>query len=138
MLGLTAVSGAPIAALDVDGTQVASAPDSVATVPNGTVGVPTNIVVQARDEFGSNMTVGGSVVAITVAGANVAVPAVLDVGDGTYTASYTPVFAGNDTVTIVLGGVAISGSPYASVVAPAPVPSDALQSGTSLAIGLGI
>ena len=41
---------------------------------------------------------------------------VFDQGDGTYTASYFPVFKGNDDITITIGGVPIKGSPYRSRV----------------------
>ncbi len=54
--------------------------------------------------------------AVTVTGTNSATPTVTDVGDGTYTASYTPPAPGTDNVAITMGGTAISGSPYTSVV----------------------
>ena len=136
MFGVTAIAEAALAALGEEGAQVASAPDSVATVPNGTVGLLTSIVVEARDEFGSNMTTGGAVVVVSITGANTATPAVVDVGDGTYATSYTPANAGDDSVAVTLGGVAISGSPYTSVVAAAPV--GGLKSTTALRMGLNL
>ncbi|MCC7492369.1 MAG: hypothetical protein IT204_08495, partial [Fimbriimonadaceae bacterium] len=57
-------------------------------------------------------------VVVAVSGANTATPTVTDHGDGTYRASYTPTVAGSDQVAITLGGTAIGGSPYASLVAP--------------------
>ena len=136
MFGVTAIAEAALAALGEEGAQVASAPDSVATVPNGTVGLLTSIVVEARDEFGSNMTTGGAVVVVSITGANTATPAVVDVGDGTYATSYTPANAGDDSVAVTLGGVAISGSPYTSVVAA--VGGGAGAAGRRLSMGLGI
>jgi len=136
VFGVTAIAEAALAALGEEGAQVASAPDSVATVPNGTVGLLTSIVVEARDEFGSNMTTGGAVVVVSITGANTATPAVVDVGDGTYATSYTPANAGDDSVAVTLGGVAISGSPYTSVVAA--VGGGAGAAGRRLSMGLGI
>jgi adhesin/invasin len=85
-------------------------------VPNGTVGSPTNISVQAKDQYGNTLTSGGATVVVTVSGANSATPAVTDNGNGTYSTSYTPSAAGTDNVAITLNGSAISGSPYSSTV----------------------
>jgi adhesin/invasin len=94
-----------------------SAAQSSATVPAGTAGAATNIVIQSRDQFGNPMGVGGSTVEVTVSGANtVATFTATNVGDGTYTAAYTPAVAGTDNVAIILDGTPISGSPYSSVV----------------------
>ena len=90
---------------------------STATVPDGTVGVATPITVQAKNALGVNITTGGETVVVNVTGTNTATPTVTDVGDGTYTASYTPTAAGADSVAITMGGTAISGSPYTSTVA---------------------
>ncbi len=54
---------------------------------------------------------------MSVSGANIANPFVTDIGNGTYTTSYTPTTTGTDIVNITLNGVIIGGSPYASVVA---------------------
>jgi hypothetical protein len=94
----------------------ADAASSTATVPSGTVGSPTTIGVQAKDQYGNSLTTGGAAVVVTVSGANSASPAVTDNANGTYTASYTPTTAGSDQVAITLGGTAISGSPYTSSV----------------------
>jgi hypothetical protein len=93
--------------------------NSTATVPNGTAGLPTNIVVQARDASGYRLTSGGAMVVMTVSGANAAGPmTATDAGDGTYTASYTPTAAGTDQVAITMNGTPISGSPFTSTVGP--------------------
>ena len=94
-----------------------NASTSTATVPNGTVGSATSIVVQGKDQHGNNQTTGGATVVVTVSGANSATPSVTDNGNGTYSASYTPATAGSDQVAITLNGLAISGSPYTSTVA---------------------
>jgi adhesin/invasin len=91
-------------------------------VPNGVAGSPTQITVQARDASGAPRTSGGDAVVVSVSGSNTATPPVVDNGDGTYSASYTPLQVGVDQVAITLGGTAIGGSPYSSTVA-APAPS---------------
>jgi hypothetical protein len=56
-------------------------------------------------------------VVVTVSGANRRNPiTATDNGDGTYTAAYTPLGLGNDTVAITLNGTPIAGSPYISAV----------------------
>jgi hypothetical protein len=95
----------------------ANALQSTATVPAGVVGSVTTITVQARDASGNALTTGGNAVAITVSGTNaVGALTVLDNGNGTYTASYTPGTAGSDMVSITLDGTAVGGSPFSSVV----------------------
>ena len=98
----------------------ADAAQSTATVPAfGMAGAATNVTVQAKDALGNNVTTGGDTVVVVVGGFNVAGPVVTDVGDGTYTCSYTPNWAGPDTVAITLNGTSISGSAYATTVIPA-------------------
>jgi len=100
------------------GAMLGADPDfTTATVPDGVVGTPTTVTVQAADALDRPVTLGGDVVVVSVTGANTETPAVTDNGDGTYTASYTPALAGTDLVAITLNGVPISASPYASAVA---------------------
>ncbi|MGW8267385.1 MAG: filamin/ABP280 repeat domain-containing protein, partial [Longimicrobiales bacterium] len=107
----TPINGSPFAS-DVSVGPVSPA-HSTAIVPDGTVGVPVNIVVQARDAYGNPLSVGGEVVIVTVTGKNPTWPMrATDMGDGTYTASYTPRRKGNDKVYITMNGVPISGSPF--------------------------
>ena len=100
----------------------ASPATSTASVPAGTAGSVTTITVQAKDAGGNNRTnsTGITAVAASVTGANTATPAVTSNGNGTYTLTYTPTASGTDNVAIAMnvgaGPVAISGSPYASVV----------------------
>ena len=98
------------AILDVDPSA------SVASVPNGEVGVPTGILIEARNGLGEPFPFGGDLVVIDISGANTATPTVEDNGDGTYSASYTPAEAGQDILTITINGYEISGSPYATQV----------------------
>ncbi len=96
-----------------------SAGNSVAVVPGaGTAGAATVISVQARDQYGNDLSAGGAAVVVTVTGANSATPAVTDNGDGTYATSYTPTASGADAVAITLNGSAVGTSPYATLVAP--------------------
>ncbi len=94
----------------------ANAGQTTADVPNGTAGSATTITVTVRDASGNQLAAGGETVVVSVTGANTATPGVMDNGDGTYTASYTPVAVGADAVAITLNGAAISGSPYTSTV----------------------
>ena len=123
------MNGTPIGGSPFTSTVAAGGPSpahSTATVPGGTAGLPTDIVVQARDESGKPFNFGGATVVVTVSGANKAGSlTVTDRSDGTYTASYTPTSAGTDQITITMEGTPISGSPFASaVVAGAASPAN--------------
>ncbi|NUP98972.1 MAG: Ig-like domain-containing protein, partial [Armatimonadetes bacterium] len=113
-LGGTALTGSPFPSTVAGGATVPG--QSTANVPNGTVGTPTVITVQARDSEGNARTVGGDEVVVTVSGSNTASPTVTDNGNGTYTAQYTPASPGTDQVAITLNGGAVSGSPFTSLV----------------------
>jgi hypothetical protein len=111
----TLIGGGPYSSLVAPG--VVSAVNSTASVPPGNAGNPTTVVVQAKDQFGNNLTTGGAVVELTITGANnPGLIAAADNLDGTYTATYTPTATGTDDIAITLDGTAISGSPYTSVV----------------------
>ncbi|HWP36325.1 MAG TPA: invasin domain 3-containing protein, partial [Gemmatimonadales bacterium] len=97
----------------------ASASQTTATVPDGTAGQLTTITVQARDEFGNDLTLGGDIVVVMITGTNPDTLSATDNDDGTYTANYTPSLPGIDAITITLNGREISGNPYTSTVAPA-------------------
>ena len=104
-------------------TGVRSPPQSSAVVPAGTVGSATSIVIAVRDSDGNPVVGAASALGIVVGGTNAgaSVSVVTDNGDGTYTASYVPALAGNDSISITLDATPISGSPYSSVVAAQPV-----------------
>ena len=90
-----------------------------AHVPGGKVLRWTTIRITTRDDAGNALTRGGyaNLIKVSVSGANTnSSLTVFDQGDGTYTASYFPVFKGNDDITITIGGVPIKGSPYRSRV----------------------
>jgi len=138
----TAIGGSPYASTVSPGP--ADPASSTATVPNGTAGNPTDIVVQARDAFGNPLAAGGETVEISVSGANnPGALVVTDVGDGTYTASYTPLSTGDDSVVITMNGTGISGSPFTSsvssgVVSPAQstasVPDGGVGAATNIVV----
>jgi adhesin/invasin len=104
------------------GSPVASA--SAAAVPAGTAGVPTQVEVTLKDQFGNPVPGAAGQITVTVSGANpVGSAEVEDRGGGAYRASYRPVHTGADQVDVRVGGQAVPGSPFASAVAPgAPDP----------------
>ena len=96
-----------------------SAPHSTAHVPGGKVLRWTTITITTRDDQGNQLTGGGfgSQIRVSVSGSNnVSSLTVFDQGDGTYEASYFPLFKGTDQVSITINGIAIQGSPYSSKV----------------------
>jgi hypothetical protein len=127
------MNGTPISGSPFTSTVAAGSPSpalSTATVPSGSVGSPTSVVVRARDGYGNTLSSGGATVVVTVSGANKAgALTVTDRSDGTYTAGYTPTSAGTDQVAITMNGTPISGSPFTSTVA-AGSPSPALSTAT--------
>jgi hypothetical protein len=96
----------------------ADAGRSSASVENGTAGTPTTISIRLEDEFGAAVEGGADQVRVTVEGANQATPSVSDRGDGSYSASYTPVLAGTDQITVEVNGTALRESPLSSEVVP--------------------
>jgi filamin len=101
-------------------TVTAGPPDASRTsvsVPNGSAGTPTEVLVSLQDQFGN--PVGGSAgqIAVAVSGANRKdnVP-VEDRGDGSYRASYTPALTGTDQIEVRVGGTPAPGSPFTSTV----------------------
>ena len=74
---------------------------------------PLTITVQARDASGTPLTTGGSDVVVEATGANASGPIeAISNNDGTYSATYTPVDEGQDTIAITLDGSPIQGSPF--------------------------
>lgn len=108
------------ATVTVNGTSSGpSAPHSTANVPNGKPLRWTTITITTRDDQGNQLTGGGygSQIRVSVSGANNASSlTVFDQGDGTYEASYFPIFKGTDQVSITINSIAIQGSPYQSKV----------------------
>ncbi|HEU4587995.1 MAG TPA: Ig-like domain-containing protein [Gemmatimonadales bacterium] len=89
----------------------ASAANSSATVPGGTVGSVTRIEVNVRDAFGN--AVPGANVVVTVNGTALAVS---DNGGGAYTADYIPAAPGDDSIDVIVNGAPVPGSPFTSAV----------------------
>src|SRR5579872_41259 len=119
IVAIAVLLSATIHSARADGKQSregASARRTTATGPNGSVGIPTTIVVRVNDANGNPVTASVKVI-VKTSGANVAVPMVTAAHNGTYSAVYTPVQAGDDLVAITVGGIAIKGSPFASAVA---------------------
>ena len=93
--------------------------NSTAHVPGGRILRWTTIRITTRDNSGNDLDRGGyaSLIKVSVSGANTnSSLTIFDQGNGDYTASYFPVFKGNDTITITIGGVPIKGSPFQSKV----------------------
>lgn len=110
----------------------ASARHSTATVPDGSMGNPTVIDIQLRDQFSNPLKAGGDNVVVTVTGANSVSASVTDNDDGSYTATYTPAASGTDDIAISVNGNALGGSPFQSDVTS---PVSATQSTVSVSPG---
>jgi hypothetical protein len=96
-----------------------SAQHSTAHVPNGKPLRWTKITITTRDAQGNPLNRGGysGLIKVSVSGSNtVASLAIVDKGNGTYEASYFPIFKGNDDISITISGAPIQGSPYQSKV----------------------
>lgn len=95
----------------------ASASGTTAAVPaSGTAGVVSTITITVKDAFGNAIPSGGAAITVLVTGSNSTTAGVTDHGNGSYTATYTPIVAGTDVIAITLNGVAIGGSPFNSLV----------------------
>ncbi len=95
-----------------------SAARTTVTVPNGTVGTPTEVLIALRDEFGNALPDEAGLIVVSVSGANsVGRAGVNDLGGGSYRAVYTPTTAGVDQVGVTVAGQPVVGSPFRSTVA---------------------
>jgi adhesin/invasin len=98
-----------------------SAARTSVTVPNGTVEMPTEVLIALQDEFGNPLPDSKGQIAVSVSGANtVASVGIDDLGGGSYRADYTPHVAGIDQVSVTVAGAAVAGSPFTSTVAAGP------------------
>jgi hypothetical protein len=87
---------------------------------NVTAGNTVTVTLQAKD-YGGNLVGGGLTVAFALGagGADGSFGAVLDHGDGTYTADFTGVLAGTSTITAAIFGVGtVNSAPPTITVAP--------------------
>jgi adhesin/invasin len=109
-------------------TVTPGAPDASRTsvsVPNGSAGTPTEVLLGLRDQFGNPVGGAAGQVAVSVTGANsVGNVGVEDLGSGNYRARYTPVIAGTDLVDVRLAGQPVPGSPFSSSVAAGAADAD--------------
>ena len=95
-----------------------SAARTSVTVPNGTVEIPTEVLIALQDEFGNPLADSKGQIVVSVSGANtVGSVGIDDLGGGSYRADYTPHVAGIDQVSVTVAGVAVVGSPFTSTVA---------------------
>eukprot|EP00698_Gefionella_okellyi_P019273 TRINITY_DN5888_c0_g1_i1.p1 TRINITY_DN5888_c0_g1~~TRINITY_DN5888_c0_g1_i1.p1 ORF type:complete len:5059 (-),score=1335.09 TRINITY_DN5888_c0_g1_i1:98-15274(-) len=82
-----------------------------------TVGVRSSFTVLVADKYGNRLNHGGELVAANVSGGSEAHADVVDNGDGTYTISYLPYFAGQYSVHVSLNQEHVHGSPFVCEVA---------------------
>ncbi|MCA1800626.1 MAG: hypothetical protein LC650_04980, partial [Actinobacteria bacterium] len=100
---------------------VADPAQTIANVPGGSAGVPTNITITVEDEFGNRVAgVAGDLSVEVTGGPNegATVSAINDADEENeiYTTSYMPTVVGEDIITIELNDTGIQGSPFTSTV----------------------
>ncbi len=91
-----------------------------ASVANGTAGEKTTVTIRLKDEFGTEIEDAAGAIRVRIEGANPGDASVSEEGNGTYSASYTPVVTGTDQVDVRVNGEPVAGSPLASTVAAGP------------------
>jgi serine/threonine protein kinase len=104
----------------------ASSPsDTEVEIPDrGVSGVGATITIKTRDAYGNEKLAGGDQVSVIVTKPARTKVNVRDIGDGTYTAVYTPTSPGTDEIVVELNGEPVSGSPFAiSIESGEPDPS---------------
>lgn len=99
----------------------------------GKAGVPNIFVIQSRDKFGNNRTVGGDKYNINVSGPAACEAKMRDLENGRYSCSFMTRTMGTYWVSITLDGEEISGSPYFCEIEPAEV-----DVSSSTASGMGL
>lgn len=82
----------------------------------------TSFVIQARDYYGNNRTVGNDIFNIDIGGTASARLRIRDNENGTYTVAYTPEIGGDYYISVKHSGVDIQGSPF--TVASDPMPRE--------------
>ena len=103
--------------------------ESAVQVRNGSAGTPTPITIRLKDAFGNAINDAGNKLTIGVEGANPAANLeVRDEGNGSYSASYTPVHTGHDVISVQFQGQPLAGGHFESTVTPGPA-----DAGTSTA-----
>ncbi|MGD2071778.1 MAG: hypothetical protein PVI57_24140 [Gemmatimonadota bacterium] len=87
------------------------------TVPSGTPGVATEVVVEARDTEGRPFTGELPGLAMAVRGANAgAATSASEAGEGAHVLTYTPTELGMDSLDVTLDGEPVPASPFVSRV----------------------
>ncbi len=98
---------------------------TTAVVPDGTATLATVVTITVRDALGNVRTAGGDAALLAASvtdgpNAGATFTDVQDSGGGEYTTSYTPSNTGTDEIVVTLDGEPIFGSPFTSIVSPAP------------------
>ena len=111
---------------------------SVVTASSSTVASSTGITLTltAKDAAGNSVTAGGSTVTFTAAGGTStgAIGSTTDVGNGTYTATFTGIISGTPTsITGLIGGVPVGTSPASVAVTPGAISTTTSTIGLSAA-----
>ena len=107
------VGGTPVPGSPFTSDVVAGPGDpahTTADIPEGSLFFPLQIVVHVADKEGNPVGHGGDQVSIVIDNTNTLT--VVDRGDGSYAASWTPLTTGTFKVNIALNGTAIAGSPF--------------------------
>lgn len=77
---------------------------STAAVPVGSSGRPRVVTIQGNDSTGRPVSRGGPTVTVQIVGTNPGTAIVTDQGNGTWTATDTPLRPGFDTLLIAMDG----------------------------------
>jgi len=93
-------------------------------------------IVHSVDQFGNPLVGGGDNVEVKLSGPEDVDVNVIDNGDGTYTADYTPTKAGDYKAVVKINGNEVAGSPFEFSVVPAEVsPGHCVASGPGISRG---
>eukprot|EP00474_Spongospora_subterranea_P005088 CRZ05546.1 hypothetical protein [Spongospora subterranea] len=138
-LGGNHITGSPF--LLSCGPAITSAGNSVAFgsgLTSGTVGLSSSFWVQARDQYGNNVTWGTDPVKVTLSGTNAPTAGITYISNGLYQVFYTPIISGSLTIIVKIGTTLIltSSGSFTSTIAVGSVhaPScTANPSGTGVA-----
>ena len=98
-------------------------------------GQPATFIVQAVDAEGIDQSLGGDLLMVDIVSPDGAIvnATVLDLGDGRYTVSYTPIVATAYSISMRLNGEEISSSPgKVHVLAGSPSPAHCVAAGPGL------
>lgn len=96
------------------GTGITSASlSNLAVLPAAAAGRPGSFLIQARNQFGVRRDTGGDVFSAHVSGPETPAVSVEDLQDGMYRGTFLVHTAGTYRLTVLFGGLPISGSPFA-------------------------